>query len=80
MNKKKLLITGGTGLLAINWACALRNTWDVTLGTHCHKVNLAGVDSCQLVLEDPVYLQAQIDALAPDLVVHTAGLTSVDEC
>ena len=80
MKKKKLLITGGTGLLAINWACALRNTWDVTLGTHCHKVNLAGVNSSQLVLEDPVYLQAQIDALAPDLVVHTAGLTSVDEC
>ena len=41
---------------------------------------MAGVDSSQLVLEDPVYLQAQIDALAPDLVVHTAGLTSVDEC
>lgn len=80
MKKKRLLITGGTGLLALNWACALRDTWDVTLGTHQHFVDLAGVDSCPLVLEDPVRLQAQVEAVAPDLVVHTAGLTSVDKC
>jgi dTDP-4-dehydrorhamnose reductase len=78
--KKRLLITGGTGLLALNWACALRDNWDVTLGTHRHSVDLAGVGSCPLVLEDPVRLQAQIEELTPDLVVHTAGLTSVDKC
>jgi dTDP-4-dehydrorhamnose reductase len=78
--KKKLLITGGTGLLALNWACALRGTWDVTLGTHSHQVNLAGVNSRPLVLDDPNSLLDQIDAVSPDLVVHTAGLTSVDKC
>lgn len=80
MKKKRLLITGGTGLLALNWACALRDTWDVTLGTHRHSVDLAGVSASPLVLDDPVRLQAQIEAVAPDLVVHTAGLTSVDRC
>jgi dTDP-4-dehydrorhamnose reductase len=80
MKKKRLLITGGTGLLALNWACALRDSWDVTLGTHRHSVDLAGVSACPLVLDDPVRLQAQIEAVAPDLVVHTAGLTSVDRC
>jgi dTDP-4-dehydrorhamnose reductase len=80
VKKKRLLITGGTGLLALNWACALRETWSVTLGTHKHSVNLTGVDSCPLALEDLVCLQAQIDAVAPDLVVHAAGLSSVDKC
>jgi len=80
MKKSRLLITGGTGLLALNWACALRQTWHVTLGTHAHSVDLAGVNSCPLVLNDPVCLQSQMDAVAPDLVVHTAGLTSVDKC
>lgn len=80
MKKKRLLITGGTGLLALNWACALRDTWDVTLGTHRHSVDLAGVNACPLVLDDPVRLQAQLEEVSPDLVVHTAGLTSVDKC
>jgi dTDP-4-dehydrorhamnose reductase len=80
MNKRRLLITGGTGLLALNWACAMRNTWCVILGTHQHLVNLAGVYSCPLALDDPTRLNEQFDAVAPDLIVHTAGLTSVDKC
>lgn len=80
MKKKRLLITGGTGLLALNWACALRDTWDVTLGTHQHSVDLSGVSACPLVLDDLARLQVQFEAVAPDLVVHTAGLTSVDKC
>ena len=80
MKNNRLLITGGTGLLALNWACAMRETWDVTLGIHSNLVDLAGVNSCPLALDDPVRLLAQIDDIAPDLVVHTAGLTSVDQC
>jgi dTDP-4-dehydrorhamnose reductase len=80
MKKKRLLITGGTGLLALNWACALRNTWDVTLGTHQHSVKLDGVEAIKLILTDPVGFQAQLAELSPDLVVHTAGLASVDKC
>lgn len=80
MKKKRLLITGGSGLLALNWACALRGTWDVTLGTHQHSVELAGVSARPLVLDDPVQLRAQLETISPDLVVHTAGMTSVDRC
>ena len=78
--KKRLLITGGTGLLALNWACAMREKWDVTLGTHHHSVSLAGVGSHRLYLGDPIRLHKQIELVSPDLVVHTAGLTSVDMC
>lgn len=80
MKKKRLLITGGSGLLALNWACALRGTWDVTLGTHQHSVDLAGVNARPFDLDDPAQLQAQFEAMSPDVVVHAAGLTSVDRC
>ena len=80
MKKKRLLITGGSGLLALNWACALRNTWDVTLGTHRHSVDLADVSVTPMTLDDPALLRAQFEKISPDLVVHTAGLTSVDRC
>jgi dTDP-4-dehydrorhamnose reductase len=80
MKKKRLLITGGSGLLALNWACALRDTWDVTLGTHQHSVDLVGVRVSPMTLDDPALLRAQFEEISPDLVVHTAGLTSVDKC
>ncbi|MES2413947.1 MAG: SDR family oxidoreductase [Pseudomonadota bacterium] len=80
MKKRRLLVTGGSGLLALNWACALRDSWAVTLGTHQHSVTLAGVDSLPLSLDDPARLLSEFRGLSPDLVVHTAGLTSVDRC
>jgi len=80
MKKKHILITGGSGLLATNWACVVRNGWDVTLGIHQHKVHIEGVDSCLLELNDFSLLEDQLEQLAPDLVIHTAGMTSVDRC
>jgi len=80
MTKPRLLITGGSGLLALNWACVVRDTWQVVLGTHRHKVRLAGVETSPLDLEDAGRLDRQLKEIAPDLVVHTAGLTSVDKC
>lgn len=80
MTKRRVLLTGGSGLLAINWACALREGWDVVLGTHLHSVDLKGVASCRLDLDDPARLESQIEQLAPDLIVNAAGLTDVDRC
>ena len=80
MKKPRVVITGGTGLLAVNWACAVREKWDVILGTHQHSINLKGVTSCRLNLEDPKQLELQLNQLAPDLLVHAAGLTNVNCC
>ncbi len=80
MRKRRVLITGGSGLLAINWACAVRENWDVILGTHRHSVELARTTSCMLNLDDPVRLASKFEQLAPDVVVHAAGLTNVDRC
>ncbi|NOR87306.1 MAG: sugar nucleotide-binding protein, partial [Bacteroidales bacterium] len=80
MTKKRVLITGGSGLLAINWACAVRDDWDVVLGIHRHKVVLDGTDSYKLELGHLDILEKQLAQLSPDLVIHTAGMTSVDQC
>jgi len=78
--KKKVLITGGSGLLAVNWAQSISNNYDVTLLLHHKKISLSGVntsvenlnslDECLLVLEK----------FQPDIVIHTAGLTNVEAC
>lgn len=80
MPKDRLLITGGSGLLALNWACAMRESWDVVLGTHRHRVSLSGATALPLELGDADRLSRQLAELSPDLVVHAAGLTSVDAC
>jgi dTDP-4-dehydrorhamnose reductase len=76
----RVLLTGGSGLLALNWACAIRDSHEVILGTHTLRANLAGTRSVELALEPLDALTSALQRLAPDLVVHTAGLTSVDEC
>jgi dTDP-4-dehydrorhamnose reductase len=78
--KPRLLITGGSGFLAVNWACAVRADWEVVLATHRHHVTLEGVTSRPVSLEDEAALASAVREIAPDVVVHTAGLTDVDRC
>lgn len=80
MNKKRVVITGGSGLLALNWACAVRNDWDVVLGVHHHAVQLRATSQYRLDLDDLHKLDRQIVEIAPDLIVHAAGLTNVSDC
>lgn len=80
MKKKRILITGGSGLLGLNWACLLRETWDVVLGTHRQEVCLSGVTTVPLALTNTELLTRQLAAMAPDVIIHAAGMTSVDEC
>ena len=80
MAQPTTLITGGTGLLALNWACALRETHDVVLGTHVRRVSLGGTRAVALTLDDADRLAREVSRVHPDVVVHTAGITSVEEC
>lgn len=66
--------------MALNWACAMRGQLDVVLGTHLHKVALNGVTAWPLDLEGAGRFDLQLAEIAPDIIVHTAGLTSVDQC
>jgi len=80
LKKRSVFITGGSGLLALNWAFAMRDKWNITLGLHRHEVSLQGVQTCRLNWLNLADLETQITQISPDLIVHAAGLTNVDHC
>lgn len=78
--KKKILITGGSGLLAMNWASTLSADAEICLLTHLQQVNMDGVKSEIVNLEDLERIKRAFKDFNPELVVNTVGLTNVDEC
>ena len=78
--KKIALITGGSGLLALNWSLAIQEYYAVTLGLHERNISLAGVETRQIDLESVDHLARAFEMIQPQIVIHTAGLTSVEKC
>ena len=78
--KKSILITGGSGLLAVNWALSVRDKYKVTLLLHRRKISLNGVNTEVVLLDSLEECLFLLDKHQPDIVIHTAGLTSVEEC
>jgi dTDP-4-dehydrorhamnose reductase len=78
--KKKILITGGSGLLAINWAMIVRNDFNVVLGLHNRTIKIDGVHSEKISMESIEHLQADLTRIMPHIVINTAANTSVEEC
>lgn len=78
--KEDILITGGSGLLALNWALNIREKFNVKLGLHNRNINLKGTRSILLNLDSKDYLIQALEALEPQFVIHAAGLTSVEQC
>lgn len=78
--KRRILITGGSGLLAVNWSLAVRNCYSITLGQHKRSVVVAGTENRSIDLESVDDLARSIEEIAPHAVIHAAGLTSVERC
>ena len=78
--KKNILITGGSGLLGLNWAITMREKFNITLGLHHRKVILKETRNILLDLDSKDLLTQSFEKLQPQLVIHAAGLTSVEEC
>ena len=77
---KKILLTGGSSLLALNWALHARVNNHIILGLHQRVVSLSGTESVSISLDSEEELKKALDAICPDLIIHTAGLTSVEIC
>jgi dTDP-4-dehydrorhamnose reductase len=58
----------------------MREKFNITLGLHDRKVNLKGTKSILLDLDSKEALTKVFDELQPQLVIHAAGLTSVEAC
>lgn len=77
---ESVFITGGSGLLGVNWAVAVRQERAVTLGIHERAVALAGVDVRRTDLESVDALAHLFEASGCRSVINTAGLTNVEAC
>jgi len=76
----KILITGGSGLLAVNLAQIIRNQYTVTLGLHSRSIQLKSTKSLKINLESTNSVLEAIDNVQPQLVIHTVGLVNVEYC
>ncbi len=78
--KQVVLITGGSGLLALNWALEMRDEHAIILGFHHRKLHLSGVQSQSVNLDSVDNVTRALDEIMPQVVIHTAGLTNVEQC
>lgn len=75
-----ILMTGGSGLLAVNWARQVSNIHSVTIGLHQRKVNLPSVRSILLNLESVDDIRKVLDDFLVDIVIHTAAISNIELC
>ncbi len=78
--KAGILITGGAGLLAANWAAAVKHRYAVTLGLHNRQIAMEDVDGCVMDLGSTAAIAAVLEETGANIVIHTAAMTSVDDC
>jgi dTDP-4-dehydrorhamnose reductase len=76
----RLLITGGAGLLGLNWALHRRNIDEVHTTLYRRNVVVEGVHSHVVDLGNAAAVARLIDEVCPEVIVHTAGMTDVDGC
>lgn len=75
-----VFLTGGAGLLALNWAVGIRGRHRVVLGLHERVVTLAGVELRPTRLDSVDSVASALEAARARIVIHCAGLTSVERC
>ncbi len=80
MAKKKILFTGGSGLLALNWALLPADAYDVVLGLHKKNISVNNLVTMIIDMETITGFSAVLENIKPDIVIHCAGLANVEAC
>jgi dTDP-4-dehydrorhamnose reductase len=76
-----ILVTGASGLLGANLVMAARKRGEkVAVAYHRHPVRFPGTEGMALDLNQPSRIEAVLDAVRPDWIVHCAAATDVDWC
>ena len=78
--KETVYITGGSGLLAVNWAITVRDRFRVVAGLHRRVIAPRGVETRRVCLESVDAIIADLEAIQPRFVIHTAAFANVDGC
>ncbi len=75
-----LLITGMSGLLGANLALLARERYRTVGSFYQHPIVVPGVTHAWSDLLQPGAATQLVDETQPDIIIHAAGLTSVDAC
>ncbi|SVD69877.1 uncharacterized protein METZ01_LOCUS422731, partial [marine metagenome] len=76
----KALITGISGLLGNNLALFFQEKYDVLGLFNNNPVKIPGIDVKQCDLGDKEILFHIIDHFGPNIILHCASLTDIDQC
>lgn len=77
----KIVVTGASGLLGANFSIhAQQSGHDVLALYHRHRIQLPYTYCRQIDLSDREQIDAMIETIRPDWIVHAAALTDVDWC
>ena len=77
--KEKILITGGSGLFALNFVAALRNEKSILLGLHERIIEVDGVSAAKMPEAQEAFRKFLLNE-GVTTVIHAAGLTDVEVC
>ena len=78
--KKKMLITGASGLLGNNLALYFKDKHDVLGLYNLHPVKIDGVETHKADISSETALNEIIQKFKPKIIIHSASLTNVDYC
>ncbi len=80
-HRKKLLVTGITGLLgsALAREASLREHLTLGVARHPEKASVP-CDTLAADVSDPAAVFSLIETFRPDILIHAAAITSVDRC
>ena len=78
--RSRVFITGGSGLLALNWAMAIKEKSEVTLGIHDRDIAPVGFNTKKIDIESIDNIIRIFEVLQPQIIIHTAGSTNAEKC
>lgn len=77
---RKIFITGGSGFVGGHLINRSLGKWQVSTNYYQHKVDLSGCDWVQLDLRRHGKVAKVLDQVRPDVVIHQAAMSNLDEC
>lgn len=81
MESRKILVTGASGLLG-NFLCGylLDKKYNIFGCSNFHSLNIPSINEIKVDLLNKQKLEKVIFNTQPQYIIHSAGLTNVDEC
>jgi dTDP-4-dehydrorhamnose reductase len=80
IEKSSIFLTGGSGLLAVNWFCSKKQDYSIYLGLNERIIDLKDANIIFVNFNSIDAFKNQLKNIQPSFVIHAAGLTSVEKC